>query len=128
VLGYAVQDICSDTSKCPDAVVLPPAYFNAPFLDEAHYYTHVRNSYGWWSEITRLWHKLTQDGKKGAKYWHENYRFAGPHEATLAFQDWGEHANPVAIMRWRAQRLEKEEKERKSEEASKGGNVGTADL
>jgi len=94
-------------------VVLPPAYFSAPYLDEARYYREVRNSYGWWSEITRLWHKLRQVGDKGDKYWGEDYRFGGPHDATLAVQDWGEHANPLFLMmHWRAQRLEKDEKER----------------
>jgi len=99
VLGYALHDICSDTSKCPDAVVLPPSYFNAPFLEEAAYYIHVRNSYGWWAEITRLWTKLRQDGLKGEKYWDEHYKFSQIHKVSLAFQDWGEHTNPVYLLR-----------------------------
>jgi hypothetical protein len=99
VLGYALHDICSDTSKCPDVVVLPPPYFGTPFLGEAHYYTLVRNSYGWWAEITRLWHKLRQDGSKGEKYEGENYKFSYIDKASLAFQDWAEHTNPVYMMR-----------------------------
>jgi len=59
-LGYAIHDICSDTLKCPDAVVLPPSYFNAPFRDELDYYCLLTNTYEWWSALALRWQKLTQ--------------------------------------------------------------------